>query len=129
MKRLYKINWLSVLLIFSLLLRLFRLSIPQRYIYDEVYHVVTVKAIAANNPDGYEWWHESPEPDTAYDWLHPPLAKLIQAVSQRRFWHDLHCRPLLFNLNFNQKEKHCSAGCYSFFSRWPSADHVPYCHE
>ncbi len=72
---------LITLLIFSFFFRAFRLATPARYIFDEVYHVVTVKAYAQNNPAGYEWWHQPPEPNTAYDWLHPPLAKLIQATS------------------------------------------------
>ncbi|MFC1627302.1 phospholipid carrier-dependent glycosyltransferase [Patescibacteria group bacterium] len=72
---------LFLLLIFSFFIRVFRISVPQRYIFDEVYHVVAVKAIAKNNPDAYNPYAKSPEKDTAYDWLHPPLAKLIQASS------------------------------------------------
>ncbi|AKM79783.1 MAG: Dolichyl-phosphate-mannose-protein mannosyltransferase family protein [Candidatus Beckwithbacteria bacterium GW2011_GWB1_47_15] len=69
------------ILTFTLVVRVFRLGIPPAYVFDEVYHVVTVRAHAENNPAGYEWWHEPPEKGTAYDWLHPPLAKLIQAGS------------------------------------------------
>jgi len=43
--------------------------------------VVTAKLIAQNDPSAYEWWHPAPEPKTAIDWLHPPLAKLTQALS------------------------------------------------
>lgn len=68
------------LLFFAFLTRVFRLHDPQRYIFDEVYHVVTVKLIAQNDPRAYEWWHPAPEKDTAIDWLHPPLAKLTQAA-------------------------------------------------
>jgi len=62
-------------------MRIFRLSIPSKYVFDEVYHVPTLRAFSQNNPAGYEWWQTAPEPNTAYDWLHPPLAKLIQAAS------------------------------------------------
>lgn len=92
MSKLYKITrsispvtWLTLLLLISFFFRLFRLNTPPIYIFDEVYHVVTIKAYAHNNPVGYEWWHQDPEPNTAYDWLHPPLAKLIQAGSVRLF--------------------------------------------
>jgi dolichyl-phosphate-mannose--protein O-mannosyl transferase len=78
MKTLYTI--LFPLLLISFFIRLYRLTVPDQYVFDEVYHVVTVKAYARNDPAGYEWWHQAPEPNTAYDWLHPPLAKLIQAA-------------------------------------------------
>lgn len=75
--------YLILILIFTAALRLWRLDTPPVYVFDEVYHVVTIKAYSQNNPAGYEWWHEPPEPNTAYEWLHPPLAKLIQAGSVR----------------------------------------------
>lgn len=78
MRTLYTI--LFPLLLISFFIRLYRLTVPDQYVFDEVYHVVTVKAYARNDPAGYEWWHQAPEPNTAYDWLHPPLTKLIQAA-------------------------------------------------
>lgn len=89
-------NWLKNhkhLLIFILLLsfiaRVWRLEHPSVFYFDEVYHAFTAQAYARNDPRGYEWWHESPEEIpycqapkcAAYEWLHPPLAKLIQAGS------------------------------------------------
>ncbi len=47
--------------------------------FDEVYHAVTAKLIAKDDPRAYEWWNPDPEPNTAVDWLHPPLAKYTQA--------------------------------------------------
>lgn len=73
--------FLILISLFSLLIRLYRLSEPNRYYFDEVYHVVTARAYAANNPAAYDPFAPSPEAGTAYDWLHPPLAKLIQASS------------------------------------------------
>ncbi|MBI4035028.1 MAG: phospholipid carrier-dependent glycosyltransferase [Candidatus Chisholmbacteria bacterium] len=72
---------LPLILTFTLLTRIWRLDFPPEFYFDEVYHVVTAQAYSRNNPAGYEWWHEPPQPGTAYDWLHPPLAKLIQAGS------------------------------------------------
>ena len=88
MKALYKIKNLStptfllmILLATSFLFRTIRLNNPSTYIFDEVYHVPTIRAYSQNNPQAYEYWQKAPEPNTAYDWLHPPLAKLIQATS------------------------------------------------
>ncbi|MDO8487318.1 MAG: phospholipid carrier-dependent glycosyltransferase [Candidatus Curtissbacteria bacterium] len=73
--------FLIVITSFSLLIRLYRLSEPNHYYFDEVYHVVTARAYAANNPAAYDPFSPPPEEKTAFDWLHPPLAKLIQAGS------------------------------------------------
>ena len=73
--------FLAALIIFSALVRLYRINEPARYYFDEVYHVVTAKAYAQNNPAAYDPFSPPPEEGTAYDWLHPPLAKLIQASS------------------------------------------------
>jgi dolichyl-phosphate-mannose--protein O-mannosyl transferase len=75
----------ALILLFSLLIRLFRVTEPKRYYFDEVYHAVTAKAYADNNPDAYNPFAKAPEEGTAYDWLHPPLAKLIQAGSIKIF--------------------------------------------
>lgn len=72
---------LFLLLVVSFLFRFTRLSFPPDYVFDEVYHVPAVKAISAGNRDAYNPFAQAPEPNTAYDWLHPPLAKLIQASS------------------------------------------------
>lgn len=64
--------------------RVYRLGEPQTYYFDEVYHAFTAQAYAKNDPKGYEWWHTAQE-GFAYEWLHPPLAKLIQAASIKTF--------------------------------------------
>jgi len=76
---------LILILLFSLATRLFRLSIPQTYYFDEVYHAYTAKAYARNDPRGYEWWNNSDEEGTAFEWLHPPTSKLIMAGSIKIF--------------------------------------------
>lgn len=76
---------LLVILLFAFTTRLWRLHQPEGYVFDEVYHAVTAKLIARNDPAAFEWWHEAPEPNTAIDWLHPPLAKYTQAVAINLF--------------------------------------------
>jgi dolichyl-phosphate-mannose-protein mannosyltransferase len=70
---------LVAILFFAFITRIYRLHVPERYIFDEVYHTVTAKLMANNDPRAFEWWHSAPEPNTAIDWLHPPLAKYTQA--------------------------------------------------
>lgn len=70
---------LVVILLFSFVSRVHRLWYPTTYVFDEVYHAVTAKLIAVGDPRAFEWWHQAPEPNTAIDWLHPPLAKYTQA--------------------------------------------------
>jgi dolichyl-phosphate-mannose-protein mannosyltransferase len=77
--------WLSIILIFAFITRLYRVHNPPIYIFDEVYHVITDKLIARNDPRAYEWWHPAIEPKTAIDWLHPPYAKYTQAMSIKAF--------------------------------------------
>ncbi|OGD85702.1 hypothetical protein A2164_01505 [Candidatus Curtissbacteria bacterium RBG_13_35_7] len=75
------IAFIVVLTLLSFSIRLFRITEPNHYYFDEVYHVVTARAYAQNNPAAYDPFSPPPEEDTAFDWLHPPLAKLIQAGS------------------------------------------------
>lgn len=71
---------LGLILVFAFGLRVWNLHSPTNYIFDEVYHGVTAKLIAKNDPRAFEWWHGPVEPNTAIDWLHPPLAKYTQAL-------------------------------------------------
>lgn len=76
----FKSRWaLIIILLLAVFTRFWNLSYPPRYIFDEVYHAFTAAAYAQNDPAGYEWWHQSPVEGTAYEWLHPPLAKLFMA--------------------------------------------------
>src|SRR3990167_6791342 len=72
---------LWLILIIGFVVRIWRLGIPASYIFDEVYHVPSLRAFSQNNPAAFDVYAQAPEPNTAYDWLHPPLAKLIQAGS------------------------------------------------
>ncbi len=81
----FSIVFIVLLTIFSLALRLYRFTEPGHYYFDEVYHAVTAKAYADNKPEAYDPFSPAPKEGTAYDWLHPPLAKLIQAASIKIF--------------------------------------------
>ncbi|MCD8545946.1 phospholipid carrier-dependent glycosyltransferase [Candidatus Woesebacteria bacterium] len=70
---------------FALVTRMWRISTPSTYYFDEVYHAVTSKLVARNDARAYEWWNPAPEKDTAVDWLHPPFAKLTQSLSMLVF--------------------------------------------
>lgn len=72
---------LACIIAFAFLTRVIHVSQPPAYIFDEVYHAITAKLIARNDSRAYEWWNEPVEPNTAVDWLHPPVAKYFQAVS------------------------------------------------
>lgn len=79
--------WLILLAIcvFAFATRIHRLGEIKGYIFDEVYHGITSKLIARNDPRAYEWWNQPVEPNTAVDWLHPPLAKYTQALGIKVF--------------------------------------------
>src|SRR5579859_5085331 len=70
---------------FAFVTRVYRLNYPPQYMFDEVYHAVTAKLILHNDPRAFEWWNPPPEPNTAVDWLHPPLAKYTQAFGMYFF--------------------------------------------
>jgi dolichyl-phosphate-mannose-protein mannosyltransferase len=70
---------LLTVLFFAFFTRVYNLNVPEKYVFDEVYHVVTAKLIAKNDNRAYDWHAPAPEPNTAIDWLHPPLAKYTQA--------------------------------------------------
>jgi dolichyl-phosphate-mannose-protein mannosyltransferase len=79
--------WLILFCIclFAFVGRVYRLGEVKNYIFDEVYHTITAKLISRNDPRAYEWWNPPVEPDTAVDWLHPPLAKYTQALGMKVF--------------------------------------------
>lgn len=81
----YRSVILLMIIAFAFFTRMFRLHEPPIYIFDEVYHASTAKLVAKNDPRAYEWWNPAPEPNTAVDWLHPPLAKYFQALSINAF--------------------------------------------
>lgn len=76
LKRLFKKHRVLIfILAFSLLARLWHLNYPPSFYFDEVYHAFTAREIVRGNKAAWEWWNEPPE-GFAYEWTHPPLAKL-----------------------------------------------------
>lgn len=71
--------FLTLILIFSLVVRLWNIWYPKAYIFDEVYHGFTAQEMAKGNKMAWQWWNISP-PGFAYEWTHPPLAKMFMAV-------------------------------------------------
>ena len=60
---------------FSFLARVAWLGSPKNEYFDEVYHAFTARQILNGNKMAWEWWNTPPE-GFAYEWTHPPLAKL-----------------------------------------------------
>ncbi|MBU0650269.1 phospholipid carrier-dependent glycosyltransferase [Patescibacteria group bacterium] len=75
----------ALLVLAAFMGRLYKLSTPVEWVFDEVYHALSAEMYALNDPRGYEWWHVSP-PDLAYEWLHPPVGKLMMAGSIQLFY-------------------------------------------
>jgi len=67
------------LLLFAALARFYHLNYPQDFYFDEVYHAFTAVEMVKGNPAAWEWWNTPPE-GMAYEWSHPPLAKLGMVV-------------------------------------------------
>lgn len=88
MKKFFKkYHYLLLVLIisFAFFTRIIRIHVPEKYIFDEVYHAVTAKLIARDDVRAYEWWNKPVEENTAIDWLHPPYAKYTQAFFIRMY--------------------------------------------
>lgn len=73
--------WVSLVgvLLFAAITRWYRLGQSAEFIFDERYHVPAVRLMADNDPRAFEWWHTPQDGGDNFDWLHPPLAKYIQA--------------------------------------------------
>ncbi|MBI3397302.1 glycosyltransferase family 39 protein [Candidatus Woesebacteria bacterium] len=66
---------LAVILVFSFLTKVAFLWSPPSEYFDEVYHAFTARTILHRDPKAWEWWN-TPPAGFAYEWTHPPLAKL-----------------------------------------------------
>lgn len=74
----------TIIVLFAFFTRLVRVSWPPTYYFDEVYHAFTARTYLHNDPKGYEYWQTPPQ-GVAYEWTHPPLAKLLMAFSMLIF--------------------------------------------
>lgn len=75
---------LTLLLVFSLLVRLYMLNSPNAYVFDEVYHAFTAKEYLKGNTEAWDPFAKPPE-GVAYEWLHPPIGKEIMSFSMMIF--------------------------------------------
>src|SRR3990170_5288494 len=75
---------LLLILAFSLLARTLWLGSPKNEYFDEVYHAFTARTILHGDSKAWEWWNTPPE-GFAYEWTHPPLAKLGMVVGMLIF--------------------------------------------
>jgi dolichyl-phosphate-mannose-protein mannosyltransferase len=66
------------IVVFTLVTRLFRLGTPDTMYFDEVYHAFTGVRYLHNDPQAYDVYAKPPE-GFAFEWTHPPLAKLFMA--------------------------------------------------
>jgi dolichyl-phosphate-mannose--protein O-mannosyl transferase len=71
-------TWLIILLLSSSLFRFWNLGFIKEYVFDEVYHAFTAKMYSLQRYEAWVWW-ESPPEGVAYEWTHPPLAKVIMS--------------------------------------------------
>lgn len=71
---------LILVIFFAFISRVIGLNFPPVFYFDEVYHAFTAREMLLGNPAAWEWWNTPPE-GFAYEWTHPPLAKLFMAAS------------------------------------------------
>jgi len=69
---------LPAILLFALGTRLYNLSAPEGYFFDEIYHAFTAREYLHGNPAAYQFSATPPE-GVAYVWDHPPVSRLIMA--------------------------------------------------
>src|SRR5689334_12116741 len=73
------LTWfLAAVLAFSFLSKVIYLHIPDNFYFDEVYHGFTATRYLHSDISAYDPWAKPP-PGMAFEWTHPPLAKLIMA--------------------------------------------------
>src|SRR5258706_3054733 len=75
---------LALILLFASVPRTYSLGLPKTEYFDEVYHAFTAKVILHNDPKAWEWWN-TPPTGFAYEWTHPPIAKLGMVIGMKIF--------------------------------------------
>jgi len=75
---------LFLVLLFAAVTRLINLQNPHNFYFDEVYHAYTAQEIVVGNSKAWEYLADPPE-GVAYEWTHPPMAKLFMAGSMKIF--------------------------------------------
>lgn len=64
--------------------KVFRLETPSQFYFDEVYHAFTATRYLHGDKDAYNPWAKPPA-GVAFEWTHPPLAKLAMAGNMQIF--------------------------------------------
>lgn len=80
-------NWKKyfvVILVIGIFTRFFYLNNPSNHMFDEVYHAFTAQEMVKGNKAAWEWWNTPPS-GFAYEWSHPPFAKLAMVVPLKIF--------------------------------------------
>lgn len=75
---------LLAIVLFALTARLFNLYSPPNEYFDEVYHAFTARKMLHGDPRAWEWWNPNPQ-GFAWEWTHPPLAKLGMVLGMSLF--------------------------------------------
>lgn len=76
---------LYLILGFAFATRVFDLSSPPKEYFDEVYHAFTAKVMMGSDAaKAWEWWNTPPS-GFAYEWTHPPMAKLGMVAGMKIF--------------------------------------------
>ena len=73
-----------ILFIVSFAVKIYGISEPERYYFDEIYYAFTSNEMAQWNEGGWKYLEGAPE-GVAYEWSHPPLGKEITAVAIKIF--------------------------------------------
>jgi Gpi18-like mannosyltransferase len=76
---------LAGIVLFALSVRLTRLNTPNERFFDEVYHAYTAERWVQGDTNAWLWSTKAPDEGCAYEWTHPPLAKLFMAWSMQVF--------------------------------------------
>lgn len=72
-------KYLILILAFTAITRFIWLWSPENFYFDEVYHAFTAREIVRGNPQAWEFSATPPE-GYAFEWTHPPLAKLFMSL-------------------------------------------------
>lgn len=73
---------ITTLLFVLVFTRLWQLDYPSKHYFDEVYHAFTAQQMLHGNKMAWEWWN-TPPAGFAYEWTHPPLAKLGMVLGMK----------------------------------------------
>lgn len=73
------------ILFFAFMTRVYSLGSPPNEYFDEVYHAFTAKVMMGTDKvKAWEWWNNPPT-GFAYEWTHPPVAKLGMVLGMSIF--------------------------------------------